>query len=342
MDAKQAEHAAEMLHNYLEPLAGYLDDPEVQEIMVNAPDSVWIERAGDLFRADVSVDPNSIRAAIVLMGRMDDKDVREDGENAIIDTQIKGMRVAAALAPTARAGHSICIRKHREVRFTMEDYARQLADFALDGDHGEMPEPAPPQHNGEGLKEWVDWLIRTRQNFLVSGGTSSGKTALLNALLQHIPEDDRVMVLEDVPELDVAVPNQVRVQTNDQIGIDMRRLLKLALRYRPDRIVIGEIRGGEAFDMIQAMNTGHDGGCCSLHANSAVQALSRLETLILIADVGWPSDAIRNQIASTIDYVIQMTRTGGRRHIAEIVRVDGYRNGQFQFTDVFRFEPEKT
>ncbi|WP_028491647.1 CpaF family protein [Thioalkalivibrio sp. ALE19] len=341
MDDKQIDHAAHMLHHYLAALAEYLDDPEVQEIMVNAPDSVWVERAGQLFKADVSVDAKALRAAIVLMGRMDDKDVREDGPNAIIDTQIKGMRVAAALAPTARAGHSICIRKHREVRFSLDDYAQQLAEFSMEGGHEGLPEPQPPQHDGAGLKEWVDWLIRTRKNFLVSGGTSSGKTALLNALLQHIPEDDRVMVLEDVPELDVAVPNQVRVQTNDQTGIDMRRLLKLALRYRPDRIVVGEIRGGEAFDLIQAMNTGHDGGCCSLHANSAVQALSRLETLILIADVGWPSDAIRNQIASTIDYVIQMARTGGRRHIAEIVRVDGYHNGQFQFTDVFRFEPEK-
>lgn len=342
MDARQAEHATELLKNYLGPIAMYLEDPEVQEIMVNAPDQVWVERAGHVFSAGCAIEPDAVRAAIVLMGRMDGKDVSEASTNAVIDTQIAGMRVAAALAPTALHGHSICIRKHRNVRFSTDDYARQLAEFDHAGAVPVQQEAAPPHQNGEGFTDWARWLVQSRKNFLVSGGTSSGKTALLNALLEHIPDEDRVMVLEDVPELSIRVPNRVRVQTNEQIGISMRTLLKLALRYRPDRIVIGEIRGSEAFDLLQALNTGHDGGCCSLHANSAVQALNRLETLVLIADVGWPADAIRSQIANTIDYVIQMTRTKGQRHLAEIVRVGGYANGHYELEQVFRWQGEST
>ncbi|WP_019583743.1 CpaF family protein [Thioalkalivibrio sp. ALE16] len=340
MDDQRTRQAQQLLRAHLAPLAPYLDDPDVQEIMVNNPGDVFVEKNGSLDRVTVGMEADAVRAAIVLMGRLDQKDVSETSKDAIIDTQIEGMRVAAALHPIAQEGHSICIRKHRKVRFTTGDYAQQLSEFHRAGGAPDAEEePEPPRQDGEGFSEWVRWLIRSSQNFLVSGGTSSGKTALLNALLEHIPEDDRVMVLEDVPELDVAVANQVRVQTNHQIGIDMQSLLKLALRYRPDRIIIGEIRGGEAFDLLQAMNTGHDGCCCSLHANSAEQALARLETLVLIADVGWPIDAIRTQIASTIDYVIQMSRTHGKRHLAEIVRVTGYRDGGYQTETLFEFRP---
>ncbi|WP_244406407.1 CpaF family protein [Thioalkalivibrio sp. K90mix] len=334
-----------MLRKHLKPIAEHLDDPEVQEVMVNSPSSVWVEKAGQVQQVESKLSDDAVRAAIVLMGRLDRKDVNENSADAIIDTQIEGMRVAAALAPIAQDGHSICIRKHRKVRFSTEDYAEQLAAFH-NGEAAEVKlderEPEPPRVSGEGLSDWVQWLIRASKNFLVSGGTSSGKTALLNALLQHIPEQDRVMVLEDVPELDIGVPNCVRVQTNHQIGIGMQNLLKLALRYRPDRIVIGEIRGAEAFDLLQAMNTGHDGCCCSLHANSASQALARLETLVLTADVGWPMEAIRAQIGNTIDYVIQMSRTQGRRHLAEIARVDGYHDGEYRLTPVFYFNPAES
>jgi len=334
MDRQQADHAQRMLEQYLAPIRDHLHDDNVQEIMVNSHASVWVERQGRIFQIDPKIDNAAIRAAIVLMGRLDNKDVRENTEHAIIDTRIHDMRVAAALHPTAIQGHSICIRKHRKVNLALQDYVEQMRAAKETGEQQDL-EPERPQPDGAGLQEWLAWMVRTRKNFVVSGGTSTGKTTFLNALLSCIPGDERVLVLEDVPELNVQVPNLVRFETNNQVGLDMRRLVKLALRYRPDRIVVGEVRGSETFDLLQAMNSGHDGGCCSLHANSATQALSKLETYVLTAETGWPLEAIRNQIGSTIEYVIQMGRTNGRRHIAEIIRVDGYDGQRYQTTHIF-------
>lgn len=326
MDETQEKHAQDVLRQYLRPLNDYLDDNSVQEIMVNTGQNIWVEKDGTMFKADITLDDTAIRGAIAVMGRLDEKDVRENTEDAIIDTRIGKLRVAAALSPTAIDGHTLCIRKHRSVNLTLTDYVDRLKASRESGVL-ERQTPPSPKSNGEGLEEWLTWMIESRKNFVVSGGTSTGKTTFLNSLLSTIPDDERIVCLEDVPELNIQVPNAVRFETNTQVGIDMRRLLKLALRYRPDRIVVGEVRGAEAFDLLQAMNSGHDGGCCSLHANSAHQALSKLETYVLTAETGWPLDAIRNQIGTTIEYVVQMGRTNGRRHIKEILQVEGY-NGR--------------
>jgi Flp pilus assembly CpaF family ATPase len=334
MDRQQADHAQELLEQYLEPIRDYLRDDSVQEIMINSSASIWVEQQGRIFRIEPHLDDTAIRSAIALMGRLDNKDVRENTEHAVIDTRIHDMRVAAALHPTAIEGHSICIRKHRKVNLDLDDYVDQMrrTNEMVEREDIEPPYPTP---DGEGLKEWLAWMVRTRKNFVVSGGTSTGKTTFLNALLSSIPEDERVLVIEDVPELNVKVPNLVRFETNNQAGLDMRRLVKLALRYRPDRIVVGEVRGAETFDLLQAMNSGHDGGCCSLHANNAAQALSKLETYVLTAETGWPLEAIRNQIGSTIEYCIQMGRTNGRRHIKEIIKVEGYDGRRYQTKVIF-------
>jgi len=336
MDRHQEDHAREILEQYLSPLREYLHDDSVQEIMVNSHASVWIERRGQIIQIDPQIDDTAIRAAIVLMGRLDNKDVRENTADAIIDTRIHEMRVAAALHPTSLDGHSICIRKHLRVNLDLDDYVEQMRQAKESAEHSDIDiEPDHPSQDGEGIQEWLTWMVRSRKNFVVSGGTSTGKTTFLNALLSAIPADERVLTLEDVPELNVKVPNRVRLETNHQAGIDMRRLVRLALRYRPDRIVVGEVRGSETFDLLQAMNSGHDGGCCSLHANNAAQALSKLETYVLTAETGWPLEAIRNQIGSTIEYVIQMGRTKGRRHIKEIIQVDGYDGHRYQTKIIF-------
>lgn len=340
MDATQMVRAKEMLRQFLSPISQHLDDPLIQEIMINSPDDVWIERSGQMLRANVTLSPEQVRGAVVLLGNIERKNVQENTKNAIIDTRMDGIRIAAALAPTALRGHSICIRKHSARNFSLEEYEDQVLSFKKDHLVKDDPEPSRPKPDGTGMAEWLKWMTRARKSTAVSGGTSTGKTSMLNALLKHIPEDERVLTLEDVAELKPVVPNQVQLETNAQVDIHMRDLVKLALRYRPDRIIVGELRGSEAFDFLQAINTGHDGGFCSIHANSAALALDRLETLVLQANLGWPLIAIKSQIASTIDYVIQMGRTKGQRHIAEIIRLDGIDDKGYVTETIFNFSEE--
>lgn len=340
MDATQMVRAKEMLRHFLSQISQHLDDPLIQEIMINSPTDVWIERSGQMLQTNITLTPEQVRGAIVLLGNIERKNVQENTKNAIIDTRMDGVRIAAALAPTALRGHSICIRKHSARNFSLEEYEEQVQSFKKDHQVKTDPEPPRPKPDGSGMAEWLKWMTRARKSTAVSGGTSTGKTSMLNALLKHIPEDERVLTLEDVAELKPVVPNQVQLETNAQVDILMRDLVKLALRYRPDRIIVGELRGSEAFDFLQAINTGHDGGFCSIHANSAALALHRLETLVLQANLGWPLIAIKSQIASTIDYVIQMGRTKGQRHIAEIIRIDGINDDGYVTETIFNFSEE--
>ena len=332
MDTRQAAHILDtVLPQFLGPVHPLLADGSLQEIMVNRPDDIWIERAGRLTRTDLALDPVSVRSAIVTLGRLDNKDVRENTADAIIDMRLDGIRVAAALEPTALRGPSLCLRKHSRLEIPLERYAQTEApphDTA--GDEGLYAPWAPDQ-----LVDHLQRIVRERGNLLISGGTSTGKSTFMNALLASIPSEERVLVLEDTPELRLPALNQVQLQSNAQAGITMRDLLKLALRYRPDRIVVGEVRGAESFDLLQAMNTGHDGGAASIHANSAVQALARLETLVLTANTGWPLEAVRHAIGSTINWVIHMARHRGCRVVAEVLAVRGYGASGYVTTRVY-------
>lgn len=310
MDRATKEHAIAMLAEILLPVAPWLASANVQEIMINGPDDVWVEERGASRRLDVTLSHISIASAIDVLARIAGKTADKDGPNAIIDARLEGLRFAAALETVSSKGPSLCIRRHSPVLLSMEGYVSMGA--------------LGPRRCALILE-----AIGRRKNILVSGSTSSGKTTALNAMIALIPPDERVVSIEDTRELQVKVPNWVAFEANEQAGIAIRHLVRLALRYRPDRIIVGEVRGAEAFDLMQAMNTGHDGGLATIHANSARDALARLEGLVLTTpDVDWPLEAIRDQIGRTFDYVIHLERckVDGKtvRRFAELMAVHGY------------------
>lgn len=300
-------HIKAMLSSQLSPVAHFMDDESVQEIMINGPDDVWVEKSGVMqAEPDIRLNETQIRSALEMLASLIGKDAKENSINAIIDARMDGFRIAGALSSVSTKGSSICIRKH-------STFVRSLDDYVADGAMSEE------------VKEFLIQAVKDRKNFIVSGGTSSGKTTLLNALISYIPHSERVLTIEDTRELKVKVPNWVPLESNEQAGILIRNLVKLALRYRPDRIIVGEVRGPEAFDLMQAMNTGHDGGFATLHANSASSALSRLEALVLTTPgVDWPIEAVRGEIANTFDYVIQQVRENGKRKLKEVLQIDHY------------------
>ena len=310
MDRASKEHAIGMLSDILAPIGAYLARADVQEIMINAPNEVWVEERGITRRLDVELGDVAIRSAIDMLARIVGKVADKDGPGAIVDARLEGLRFAAALESVSAKGPSICIRRHSPVVLSLEDYVEA---GALDPVRSEVLRRA----------------VTGRKNILVSGGTSSGKTTALNAMIALIGRDERLVTIEDTRELRVEAPNWVAFEANEQAGVAIRHLVKLALRYRPDRIIVGEVRGPEAFDLMQAMNTGHDGGIATIHANSARDALARLEGLVLTTpDVDWPLEAIRDQIGRTFDYVIHMERAklDGRtvRRFAELAAIERY------------------
>lgn len=300
-------HVEEMLRNQLAAIQPFLEDPATQEIMINGPDNVWQEKSGQMiFLKDVKISELEIRGAIDTVARLSDKEVKEGEESSVVDARMKGFRIAAAIHGVSTRGSAICIRKHSPLVWTLDDYVAR-GSFSNE------------------IKDFLIEKVLSKKNFLVSGGTSTGKTTFLNALISNIPEDERVITIEDTRELQVSVPNWVALEANEQANISIRRLVKLALRLRPDRIIVGEVRGAEAFDFMRALNTGHDGGFGTVHANSAQQALAQLETLVLTTpDVDWPLEAVRSQIGDSFHYVLQLVREKGVRRLSEILEVDHY------------------
>lgn len=310
MDHLATAAALRALTHALAPVREYLEDPLTQEIEINGPDDVWVERAGVQAKVPVSISATQLETAISVLARLSDKDAKAGTADGIIDARMDGFRVAAALPPTSVRGPSMCIRKHNPVHLTLDDYVQSGALSA----------------------EWAERLramVRSHKNLLVAGGTSSGKTTFVNALLAEIPAEERILTIEDTPELKVSAPNWVSLESNTQAGISTRDLVRLALRYRPDRVIVGEVRGGEAFDLLDAANTGHDGVIATLHASSSFDALSRFETLILRAGIDWPHRAICAQIARTIDFVIFMARRNGVRRLQEVLEVQDHDNDRY-------------
>lgn len=307
MDRVSKSHAIELLADILQPISHWLKAETVQEIMINGPDDVWIEESGKSSRVDIKLDAMTISSAIDVLARIVGKTADKDGPTAIIDARLEGLRFAAALETVATNGPSICIRRHHPVVLTLADY---LASGGID----------------QRQLDLIRTAVLSRKNFIISGGTSSGKTTFLNAAIGLIPTRERVISIEDTREINVKAPNWVAFEANEQAGITIRHLVRLALRYRPDRIVVGEVRGPEAFDLMQAMNTGHDGGFATIHANSARDALARLEGLVLTCDIGWPLEAIRDQVGRTFDYVVHLERGNldGVRRVVEIAEMYGY------------------
>ncbi len=310
-------HAEESLKELLGPIQECLEDETVDEIMINSPTEVWVEKCGEKIRTGITVDNTALRVVIQTLGKLEDKDVAPGSEHSLVDTRLTGLRVAAGLAPCAVEGNFLCIRKHRTKVLPLDVYG-----------------------DDEVLGPLRD-LIRQRKNIIISGGTSSGKTTLINAMIGEFDPSDRLVVLEDTVELVIKNPNRLRLCTNEQQKVTMRNLVKITLRARPDRIVLGEVRGPEAFDLMQAMNTGHDGCMASIHANSAKAALSRLETLVLTAGTGWPIEAIRHEIGNTIHGLVHMERgPGGKRRITEILEVKGYEPSGYSLDVLYNHREE--
>jgi pilus assembly protein CpaF len=312
----------------LGPLEGLLADDGVTEIMVNRFDEIFVERAGRLRRHPTGFSSERavlgvIERIVAPLGR------RIDESSPMVDARLRdGSRVNAVIAPVALRGASLTIRKFAQRRLEVDDL---IAVGAVDA----------------AMARFLRCCVEQRCNVLVSGGTGSGKTTLLNVLSNFIPIGERIITIEDAAELRLRHPHLVSLESRPanvegRGAILIRDLVRNALRMRPDRIVIGECRGAEALDMLQAMNTGHEGSLTTLHANTPRDAIARLETLVLMAGMDLPLTAIREQIASAIDIVIQQTRAAdGRRRITSIVELTGMESGRIQLQELFRFQPPR-
>lgn len=307
------------------PIQELLDDPDITEVMVNGPYSVYVEKKGKLTKTSVKFDDNEhvlrvIDRIVAPLGRF------VDADRPTVDARLPdGSRVNAVVLPVAIDGPSITIRKFSKEKLTVSD----LISF---------------DSITKNMAEFLRACVAARLNIVISGGTGSGKTTLLNILSGFIPTNERIVTIEDAAELQLQQDHVVRLETKpanaDGKGeVSIRDLVKNSLRMRPDRIVIGEVRGGEALDMLQAMNTGHDGSLTTVHANSPRDAISRLETLVLMAGMELPLKVVRKQVASAIDLIVQQTRLkDGTRKVVAITEVAGMEGDTIVLSDIFKFQ----
>jgi Flp pilus assembly CpaF family ATPase len=315
-------HCHEMLGDAFAPIQELLLDPAVREVMINGADDVWVEINGQLHQTACLMDQRQIRNSVRLLASLSQRDQHDRQSGFLLDAAFDGLRISAVLAPVSRTGDVICIRKLSRSRRPVEDFVQSEIKLGED-----LVQPFELSHRWQGqLARWVS----ERRNLLISGSTSSGKTTFLNALADAMSPEDRVLVMEDPQELTLHLPNHLVFEANSHLQVTLRDLVRQSLRFRPDRLIVGEVRGAEAFDLIQAMNTGHEGCLGTLHANSALDALSRLEQLVLQAGVHWPMEAISRQIASSVHGVVHLDRRDGVRRIREMIEVKGYENGQYR------------
>ena len=294
---------------FLRPIEGLILDPDISDILVNGPDQVFVEKFGNLSRvAGVTLTEKSLQVAVRNIARSLGNDISE--EKPILDARLPdGSRVAAVFPPCSVNGTSIAIRKFQSKLYGPEDLVR-IGTLT--------PE----------LLLQLQTAVEIHQNILISGGTGTGKTTLLNALSNFIGGEERLVVIEDTSEIQIEKDNLVRLearrpQTNLP-EVSIRDLLKATLRLRPDRIILGEVRGGEAFDLLQALNTGHSGSLSTIHASSAAEAMSRFAICVAMAGIDLPYRVIRQNIAESLNMVIQLKRVTGKRTVSEVLRIKGY------------------
>jgi pilus assembly protein CpaF len=321
----------QIFHDILDEVTGYgpiqplLDDQDVSEVMVNGPKKVFIEKKGKLTKTPITFDDDDhvlrvIDRIILPLGR------RVDADSPTVDARLPdGSRVNAVIRPVSIDGPSITIRKFKRDKLSIQ----QLIDLGS----------LTPQ-----MAEFTRACVLAHLNIVISGGTGSGKTTLLNVLSSYISEEERIVTIEDAAELQLQQDHVLRMETkvantDGKGSVTIRDLVRNSLRMRPDRIIVGECRGGEALDMLQAMNTGHDGSLTTLHANSPRDALSRLETMVLMAGMDLPLKVVRQQISSAVDLIIQQTRLkDGSRKVTAITEVVGMEGDVVVLTDIFKFE----
>lgn len=297
----------------MNPVWKFLEDIStkkgINEIVINGPKSVFVERAGEFIGLNVTFTKTDLTGFIDEVAKYNKK--KCDHESPLFDGSLPdGSRVNIILAPFCTSFCAITIRKYTVSNLTLDGHSQSF-----------------------GIAErWVKFfkaLVKSKQNFVISGGTGVGKTTFMNMLIREIPQDQRIITIEDTIELNVPHVNNVRLESGAKLeegesNISTRDLVKNTLRMRPDRIIIGEVRGPEVFDLLQAMNTGHDGSMASVHANSPVECLSRLETLFLMSGFDLPYHVVRRQISTAVDYIIQLGRgPGGKRMVKNVLEING-------------------
>jgi pilus assembly protein CpaF len=330
--------AVKMFFESLSPLREYFDAPDIAEIMVNDFANIWVESRGKMHRLDLQLNQQTLNGAILSLAASVEKSARAGTTQGIVNAGHSNLRIAAVMRPTAIDGHALSIRKHRDKHLSLTDYVGMGAFSRVNAWQDREVDIFPPGAEDDVLKAALAEMIRQRKNVLVAGGTSSGKTTFLNALSAEIPHDERVISVEDTMELKLPVPNRVRFLSNADTGVTTQLLVALCLRFRPDRIIVGEVRGGEAYDFVQALNTGHDGGMGSIHANDARGGLTRLESLAMLgvpSGTRWDLADLRKNIASCINYVVHMRRTGELRHVSEILEIKGFKDNDYILKRVF-------
>jgi len=299
----------EMILPFLKPIEHLILDDSISEVMVNGANRVFIEKQGFVQQVPgVSLGEKSLMVAVKNIARRLGDDISES--KPILDSRLPdGSRVAAVIPPCSLEGVTLTIRKFNTRHFEMEDLIRAAT---LD----------------RTLANRLEDCVLTKKNILISGGTGTGKTTLLSILGRFIPPDERVLLIEDTAEIQLAQENLVRFEARrEQNGVPavaIRDLLRAALRHRPDRIVLGEIRGGEAFDLLQLLNTGHSGTLSTIHASSAKQGLARFTSCVLQSGVDLPYRAIKTNIADSVNVIVQIERRPGRRYISEVLEINSY------------------
>jgi pilus assembly protein CpaF len=294
---------------FLRPIEDLLRDPEVSDILVNGSARVFVEERGQMREVTgLTLTEKSLQVAVRNIARALGDDISP--ENPLLDSRLPdGSRVAAVLPPCSVIGTVLAIRKFHGQRYTVDELVR-TGTITLE------------------LSNLLCHAVRTRQTILISGAAGTGKTTLLNALAAFINPEERVVVIEDTSEIQIDARNLVRLETRREQppipAVSIRDLLKTTLRLRPDRILLGEVRGGEAFDLLQALNTGHSGTLATLHANSAGLALARFTTCVLMSGIGLPYRAVRTNIAEALNLLVHIERRGGQRFVTQVYGVRGY------------------
>ncbi len=328
MTTTAATTGFELILPFLRPIEHLILDPEISEIMVNGPEHVFIERAGLIESVPAkALTAKSLEVAVRNIARRLGDDISQ--EKPILDSRLPdGSRVAAVIPPCSLSGVTLSIRKFNAKHFGIDDLI-QIGTIT--------PE----------LADVLKTAVRDRQNILISGGTGTGKTTLLNLLANYVPKHERILVIEDTAEIQIHAPNLVRFEArreqNGLPAVSIRDLLKASLRHRPDRILLGEIRGAEAFDLLQLLNTGHSGTISTVHANSAHQALNRFTSCVLQSNVELPYRAIKSNIADSLNLLVHIERRPGRRFVSEVVTIVGYNPEQdrYSFEQIFTREQEQ-
>jgi pilus assembly protein CpaF len=299
----------EMILPFLKPIEHLILDDSISEVMVNGADHVFIEKQGFLEPVpDISLGERSLMVAVKNIARRLGDDISET--KPILDSRLPdGSRVAAVIPPCSLGGVTLTIRKFSARNFEMADLVRG----------GTL---------NHALANLLEDYVLARKNILIAGGTGTGKTTLASILGKFIPPEERILIIEDTAEIHLTQANLVRFEARrEQNGVPavlIRDLLKAALRHRPDRIILGEVRGGEAFDLLQLLNTGHSGTLCTIHANSAQQGLTRFTSCVLQSGVELPYRAVKSNIADSLNVVVHIERRPGRRYISEVLLVNNY------------------